>query len=104
MIHLLWPSTSNYKPKPPVTLEIGEIEEYDFSDAADQIYRILSVLFLCDLITKMYHDGPEDVFDTINGLINDIDLGSDDLQISEFKNVRIEFRDELLSLEVYVGV
>lgn len=53
MIHLLWPSNKGYEPRDPVTLLVGEIEEYDFSDAADQIYHILSVLQLCDLIEEV---------------------------------------------------
>lgn len=104
MIHLLWPSSDNYEPKDPITLEVGEIEDYDFSDAADQIYSILSVLQLCDLISEMPFTDPVDVFDKIRDLIDDIDLGSSDLQISESKHIRVEFRDDMLALEVYVGV
>lgn len=104
MIHLLCPSSGAYKPRTPITLEVGEVKEYDFSDAADQIYSILSVLQLCDLIKEVPHGAPEDVFDTIQELVEDIDLGSDELQISESKHIRVEFRDEMLVLEVYVGV
>lgn len=104
MIHLLWSSANTHKPKIPVTLEIGEIEEYDFSDAAEQIYSILSILQLCDLIDGVPYGSSEEVFDRIHDLVDDIDFGSDELQISESKHIRVEFRDELLSLEVYVGV
>ncbi len=104
MIHLLWPSTQNYGPRDPITLEVGEIEEYDFSDAAEQIYSILSVLQLCDLIEEVPYGSSEEVFDKIYELVDDIDLGSDELQISESKHIRVEFRDEMLALEVYVGV
>lgn len=104
MIHLLWPSGDTYKPRNPITLEVGEVEEYDFSDAADQIYRILSVLQLCDLIGEVPYRESKDVFDAIQVLVDDIDLGNDELQISESKHIRVEFRDEMLALEVYVGV
>lgn len=104
MIHLLWPSGDSHEPRKPITLEIGEVEEYDFSDAADQIYCILSVLQLCDLIPEVPYGEPEDVFDAIRNLVDDIDFGSDELQISESKHIRVEFRDEMLALEVYVGV
>lgn len=103
MIHLLWPS-SNYEPREPVTLEVGEIHDYDFSDAAEQIYCILSVLRLCDLIEEISYRSSEEVLDKIYELVDDIDIGSDELQISESKHIRVEFRDELLALEVYVGV
>lgn len=104
MIHFLWPSSDKYEPRSPVTLLIGEIEDYDFSDAADQIYRILSVLQLCSLIDVVPYRSSEDVFDAIHRLVNDIDFGFDELQISESNFIRVEFRDEMLSLEVYVGV
>lgn len=104
MIHLLWPSSGAHEPRTPITLEIGEIKEYDFSEAADQIYSILSVLQLCDLIKEVPYGEPEDVFDKIQELVDDIDFGSDELQISESKHIRVEFRDEMLALEVYVGV
>lgn len=104
MIHLLWPSGDKHEPRKPITLEIGEVAGYDFSEAADQIYRILSVLQLCDLIREVPYKEPEDVFDAIQNLVDDIDLGSEELQISESKYIRVEFRDEMLALEVYVGV
>lgn len=104
MIHLLWPSNNRYKPREPITLLIGEVEEYDFSDAADQVYRILSVLQLCDLIKEVPYSSSEDVFDAIQNLVDDIDLSCEELQISESKHIRIEFRDEMLAIEVYVGV
>lgn len=104
MIHLLWPSNGSHKPRTPVTLEIGEVKEYDFTDAADQIYSILSVLQLCDLLKEIPYGEPKDVFNKIQELVNDMDFGLDELQISEFKHIRVEFRDEMLALEVYVGV
>lgn len=88
----------------PVTLEIGEIGEYDFNDTANQIYSILSILQMCDLIREIPYISAFEVFDRIHDLIDDIDLGSDELQISESKHIRVEFRDEMLSVEVYVGV
>ncbi len=93
----LFPSGDKHKPRSPITLEIGEVREYDFSDAADQIYHILSVL-------QMPYAASENVFDAIHDLVDDIDLGSDELQISEFRHIRVEFRDEMLALEVFVGV
>ncbi len=104
MIYLLWPSGDSHKPRKPVTLEVGEVAEYDFSEAADQIYRILSVLLLCDLIPEVPYKGSIEVFGAIVDLLEDIDLGNDELQISELKYIRVEFRDEMLALEVYVGV
>lgn len=104
MIHLLWASGERNEPRNPITLEIGEIEEYDFSDAANQIYCILSVLQLCDLIPEVPYKDSVEVFDAIRNLVDDIDLGSNELQISESKYIRVEFRDEMLALEAYVGV
>lgn len=104
MIHLLWPSGDRNEPRSPVTLAVDEVEEYDFSGAAEQIYRILSVLQLCNLIPEVPYSESVEVFDAIQNLVDDIDLGSDELQISESKYIRVEFRDEMLALEVYVGV
>ena len=104
MIHLLWPSSDKGKPKDPITLEVGEIQDYGFGDSADQIYSILSILQLCDLVEKVPYRSSEEVLEMIQNLIDDIDLGSDELQISESKHIRVEFRDDMLALEVYVGV
>jgi len=103
MIHLLLPN-AKYEPRDPIALVHGEIVEYDFSDAADQIYDILFVLQLCNLIDEVPYSSSEEVFDKIYELVDDINLGSDELQISESKHIRVEFRDEMLALEVYVGV
>ena len=52
----------------------------------------------------MPYESPEEVHDLLRALIDDIDFGSDEIQISEHKNIRVEFRDELLAIEAYVGV
>jgi len=104
MIQLLWPSSDKHAPRNPITLLPGEVEKYDFSEAAEQIYCILSVLKLCDLIEKVPYKTSEDVCAAIQDLVDDINLGSHELQISEYRHIRVEFRDEMLSLEVFVGV
>jgi len=104
MINLIWPSSNRYEPKSPVTLSLDEIEEYDFSDAAEQIFDILSVLELCKLLPEIPYESSSDVYDVIQNLVDDIDLGSDEVQISEFRYIRVEFRDEMLAVEAYVGV
>lgn len=88
MIHLLWPSSSRHEPKAPETLLIGGIKDYDFSDAADQIYNILSVLQLCDLVPSVPYREPEDVLDVIQILVE-----SDELQISESLTKNNKFAD-----------
>jgi len=104
MIHFLWPSFSKDHRHPPCTLEIGDIEDFDFSECAKQIYKILNTLEVCGLINKCPHNNENDIFLVIKKLLNDIDFEDDKLQISEYKHIRIEFRDELVSLEVFVGV
>ena len=88
----------------PITLAVGEIEDYDFTVSALQILQILGVL----QALKLIKDGPlstvEDVIRLIELLINDIDLESDEPQTSERHYVRVEYREEMLSLEVFIGV
>lgn len=104
MICLIWPNSDRYVPCKPITLEIGEVEDFDFSESAGHIFRILQVLELSNLIEKVPYANPVEIIYVIQELLYDIDFTSDKLQISETKHVRIEFRDEMLSLEVYVGV
>lgn len=104
MIHLLWPSTNNLNPRKPITLLAGEVEEYDFTDSAEQIYCILSVLHLCNLISRVPYKSADEVLEMVHALLEDIDFESDELQISEASHIRFEYRDEMLSLELYVGV
>lgn len=104
MINLLWNTSENYKPKYPIVLEVGEIKEYDFNDCANHIFHIFTTLQLCGLVYESPYFSPEDVLEVIQNLVDDIDLNSDELQISEFKHIRVEFRDEMLVLEFFVGV
>jgi hypothetical protein len=104
MISHLWPSPRSFKPIAPITLEIGEVESFDFSLSAIQIYSILQILESCNLIKECHYKSVKEVILTIHKLLLDIDFDNDELQISEYRNIRIEFRDEMLSLEVYVGV
>ena len=105
MSYLIYPPTEKFRPKSQITLEIGEIEDFDFTECSKQIFNILQVLEACNLIEKNPHENPIDVLDTIDEMItNDLNFGSDELQITEYKHIRIEFRDELFSLEVFVGV
>lgn len=103
-IEHIWPIIKEYSPVRPITLQVGEINDYDFSESASQIYRILTMLDLANLIKKNPFRSARGVKAVIFTLINDIDLGSDELQISEKRHIRVEFRDELLSVEVFVGV
>lgn len=104
MISLIWPSTSSYEPKDPVTLTAEEIEDYDFSDIADQIYSILLVLELCNLISEIPYESSADVYDVIQNTIEDIDFDLDEMQISEYKYIRVQFKDGMLEIEAFVGV
>ncbi len=103
-IEHIWPITEEYTPSRPITLEVGEINDCDFSNSANQIYRILTILDLANLIEQNPFRSSMEVKAAIFNLISDIDLGSEFLQISENKHIRVEFRDELLSIEVFVGV
>jgi len=103
-IEYVSPVMEKYSPSVPIALEIGEINDWDFSGSADQIFRILTVMDLANLIDRNPFSSTKEVKATIFNLIKDIDLNSDELQISEQKYIRIEFRDELLSLEVFLGV
>ena len=103
MIHLILPCDSN-APKTPITLETREVEDYDFSESAEQIFAILYALEVCDLIEENPYASPNECITMIQILVDDIDLGSEELQISESKFIRVEFRDDMLSLEVFVGV
>lgn len=103
MIHLILPPDFN-APKSPVTLQICEVENYDFSESSEQIYAILYALHICHLIKELPYASPNEVLHAIQTVVDDIDLGSDELQISEFRYIRVEFRDQMLSLEVFVGV
>lgn len=104
MIGMLLPSVEG-SPSKPITLEIGDVKNYNFTTSALQILQILGVLEATKLIKKTPTIKTiDDVLLIIQELIDDIDLGSDELQISELKHIRIEYRDELLSLEVFIGV
>lgn len=104
MIELVWPSTSRYYPQRPATLEIGEIDDYDFAECAQQVFRVLHVLEICGLIHRNPYHSTDEALDMMLRLIDDIDTENDELQISEKNHIRVEFRDELLSIEVYIGV
>jgi hypothetical protein len=104
MIYLLFPHTQELSPRKPITLHTGEIEDYDFTDCSKHIYAILQMLQSCNLINECPYTSFEEVHHCVRMLVDDIDLGSDDVQISEYKYIRVEYRDDLLSLEVFVGV
>lgn len=103
MIYLLVPLKEN-KPQSPVTLEIGEIEGFNFGPSANYAYNIIHTLFACDLIKKMPYHSPVSVESTIQELIKDLDLGDNSLQINQKRCIRVQFEDELLSVEVFIGV
>ena len=104
MIGAVYPKLDTFEHLPPITLQIGEVEGYDFMPSAIQIFTILSILEACHLIKENPYDLIDEVLLVIKNLLRDIDLGLDGLQISECKHLRVEFRDEMLSLEVYIGV
>lgn len=104
MIHLILPPTEELFPRKPITLYTGEIEDYDFSESAQQIYQILKVLYSCNLINESPYGSSEEVIDGIQILVDDMDLGSDEPQISEHKHIRVEYRDDMLTVEIFVGV
>ncbi len=103
MIYLIFPSDLNV-PKKPTTLQASEVENYDFSESAEQIFIVLHVLQMSHLIKENPYESPSRVMHVIQMLVDDIDLGLDKLQISEYKFIRVEFRDQLLSLEVFMGI
>lgn len=104
MIHLILPSCEELRPKLPITLHTGEVEDYDFLESAQQIYHILQMLQSCNLIIGCPYNSVEEVDHGVQMLVDDIDLGSDELQISEYRHIRVEYREDMLSLEVFVGV
>ena len=104
MIYLLFPSGEKLNPRKPITLHAGEVEGYDFSESAKQIYQILQVLHSSNLIADCPYVSADEIVHAIQTLGDDIDLGSDELQISEYRHLRIEYRDEMMSIELFVGV
>lgn len=103
MINFLWKSSDNIRHHRPLTLQIGEIDGYDFSDAAKYIFQVLQLLETCRLIISNPYKNYVEVLHNIHNLIGDIDINNDELQITERKHVRVEFRDELLVVEMFVG-
>jgi len=93
MIHLILPPDFN-APKSPITLQVCEVQNYDFSKSAEQIFAILHVLQMCHLIRENPYASPNEVIQVIQMIVDDIDLGSDELQISEFRHIRVEFNVE----------
>ncbi len=99
----LWNNSEKYTRCRPVTLQIGEVADYDFLQCAEQAFKVLDILDSCKLIDCPYFS-PEEVLVVIQDLVDEIDLGSDDFQVNEYRHIRVEFRDELLSVEVFIGV
>ncbi len=97
-------SFGKYNPLPPVSIFPGEIEGYDFVRTAEQAFYALQTLHAVNLLYSNPYDGPEDVIAVIRRLIDDIDLGSELHQTSECKHLRIEYQDELLTIEVFLGI
>ncbi len=88
----------------PTTLPVGEIEGYDFTVSALHILQILGVLEITKIIRKVPFDAIEDVLFVIEELIEGIDFDSDEFQTNEKRHIRVEYHEEMLSLEVFVGV
>lgn len=103
-IQIVCPSSERYSPRLPVTLQVGDVENFDFTPASIYMFCILNVLESVNLIGKNPYSSADEIGIAIRNVIDDIDLGNDELQISEHKHIRAEFRDELLALELYIGV
>ncbi len=103
-IQIVCPSSQTYSPRSPVTLQVGDVENFDFTPTSIHIFRILNVLELVNLIEKNPYSSSDEICIAIRNVIDDIDLGRDELQISEYKHIRAEFQDELLALDLYIGV
>ena len=52
----------------------------------------------------MPYDFESDVLEVLLELIADIDINVSDWQSTEKSHIRVEFRDELITVEVFLGV
>ena len=104
MIISVIPDKNTLKYKEPATILADELEDYDFTDCAQQIFDILSLLHSTDLIKNMPYDSAEDVLKVIDELIYDIYIDDTSFQQSEKGFVRVQFEDYLLAIEVFIGV
>ncbi len=95
---------SQCKPKQPITLCIGELEDYDFSRCCKQIYDVLITLNDANILSSMPYASELEVLEVVLELIDDIDIDVSDWQSTEKSHIRVEFRDELITVEVFLGV
>jgi hypothetical protein len=104
MFHLILPQRRFSSSHSCVLLTPDEVQDYDFTKAAEQIFNMLQVLHSANLLAECSHNSVESVLLTIKLLVADIDLDSDDEQESEYKHVRVSYKDEKLFVDLYVGV
>ena len=103
MIKLLVPG-SKFSPKIPVVIMSHELLTYDFSAMADHIFNVASTLNHAGFFPEMPYRDSLDVLRIIGRLLQDIDPNIIDHQISEMKHIRLEYIDEMLSVEFFIGV
>jgi len=101
MLGFIYPSVENCKFdfRKLLTLQYGELEDFDFTDVAQYIYNVLSLLHAYNIMPCRYNSEEEVLF-VIVRLINDLEVSD----TSSFANIRVELCDDLFSLEIYIGV
>lgn len=92
------------RPIKPLVLVVGEIEGFDFTERAKYIFNVLQILKANNLLSSVSYCTIEEVKETIHRLVADIDFNSDKHQVSECGHIRIEYTDELFSLQLYLNV
>ena len=101
MLGFVYPSLDElkFKNRRLITLQFGELEDFDFTEASEHIYRVLSLLSTYNIVPSRYGSS-EEILEVIDRLVSDLDNEDS----SEFGNLRVELCDDLFSLEIYIGV
>lgn len=101
MLGFVYPSIDDrtFKSRKLITLQYGDVIDFDFAEAAEYIYRVMSLLSAYNIIPTRY-DSAEEVLAVILRLVDDLNIDNS----SSFGNIRVELCDDLFSLEIYIGV
>lgn len=82
---------------------VYELSTFDFSEIAQHIFNIATVLSTAGILRSMPYKDTKDVLKIIKKLLQDIDPNLVDHQITELKHIRMEYLDEMLSVEFFIG-